>query len=252
MEINWFTFIAQIINFLVLMWLLKRFLYKPILSAIDERETKIKNQLLDAESQKRDAAKEKDEFKVKNETFSIEKDALMQKAAEEAKAEGDRLKENARHEANNLKDELEKAFTKDQAVKNKNMAKRIGDEVLDITRKTLIDLSSANLEEQTLEVFLKKMKGLDGDEKVRFLEALKGSKSILVQSAFPLSTNQQASIKKSLKELFEKENSYEFKVQPELINGIEILANGYKLSWSISDYLKSFEDHAEPGKALEI
>ena len=38
MPIDWFTVVAQAINFLILVWLLKRFLYKPILHAIDERE----------------------------------------------------------------------------------------------------------------------------------------------------------------------------------------------------------------------
>ena len=38
MRINRFTVFAQAINFLILVWLLKRFLYKPILHAIDERE----------------------------------------------------------------------------------------------------------------------------------------------------------------------------------------------------------------------
>ena len=40
MKINWFTVIAQLVNFLILVWLMKRFLYKPILNAIDEREKK--------------------------------------------------------------------------------------------------------------------------------------------------------------------------------------------------------------------
>jgi len=45
MEINWFTVIAQIVNFLILVWLLKRFLYKPVLKAIAEREQKIASRL---------------------------------------------------------------------------------------------------------------------------------------------------------------------------------------------------------------
>ena len=252
MEINWFTFIAQIINFLVLMWLLKRFLYKPILSAIDERETKIKNQLLDAEFQKKEAVKERDEFRVKNETFSSEKDELMKKAVAEAKTEEEKLKEQARVEAKALKDKLEKAFTQDQATKNNTMAKRIRSEVLDMTRKTLTDLSSASLEKQTLEVFLKKMHTLRGDEKVAFSEALKGGEEVLIQSAFSLSDSEQTSLKQAVKEMFNTENTYEFKVQPELINGVEILTNGYKLSWTISDYLKSFEEDMETDKTLEI
>ena len=245
MKIDWFTVIAQIINFLVLMWLLKRFLYRPILASIDERETNIKNKLLDAESQKKEAAKARDEFNHKNEVFDKEKDKLMQKAAMDAITEGDRLKENARNEANELKDRLEKAFTEDQTAKNNSIAKRIKDEVLDITRKTLIDLSSASLEGQTLEVFLRKLNELQDVEKVKFAKALAGGKPILVHSAFPLSENQQDAIRTTVKGLLKTENTFEFKTRPELINGIEILTNGYRLSWSITDYLKPFEEDVE-------
>jgi len=59
MQINWFTVIAQIINFFILVWLLKRFLYKPILKAIDEREKKIASQLEDANAKEEKAEKEK-------------------------------------------------------------------------------------------------------------------------------------------------------------------------------------------------
>ena len=52
MKINWFTVIAQVINFLILVWLMKRYLYKPVLNAIDEREKKIAAQLADAEAKK--------------------------------------------------------------------------------------------------------------------------------------------------------------------------------------------------------
>ena len=73
MKINWFTVIAQIINFFLLVWLLRKFLYKPILDAIDEREKKIVSQIADAEAKKVEANKEQDEFKLKNETFDKEK-----------------------------------------------------------------------------------------------------------------------------------------------------------------------------------
>ena len=66
MEVDWFTVIAQILNFLVLVWLLKRFLYKPVLNAIDEREKKIASELEDAAIHKAEARKEKEKFLQKN------------------------------------------------------------------------------------------------------------------------------------------------------------------------------------------
>ena len=37
MQLNWSTFVLEIINFLILVWVLKRFLYKPVLAAIAQR-----------------------------------------------------------------------------------------------------------------------------------------------------------------------------------------------------------------------
>ncbi|HEY4789048.1 MAG TPA: hypothetical protein VIH57_23530, partial [Bacteroidales bacterium] len=66
MLIDWFTVAAQLINFLVLVWLLKRFLYKPVLKAIDEREKRIVMQLQEAENKKAEADREREEFQRKN------------------------------------------------------------------------------------------------------------------------------------------------------------------------------------------
>ena len=99
MLINWFTVFAQAINFLILVWLLKRFLYKPILHAIDEREKGIATQLADAEAKKAEAQKERDDFQHKNEAFDQERAALLKKATDEANAERQRLLDEARKDA---------------------------------------------------------------------------------------------------------------------------------------------------------
>ncbi len=99
MPIDWFTVIAQVINFLILVWLLKRFLYKPILHAIDEREKGIATQLAQAEAKKAEAQQERDDFQHKNEAFDQERAALLKKATDEAQAERQRLLDEARKDA---------------------------------------------------------------------------------------------------------------------------------------------------------
>jgi len=242
MKINWFTLIAQIINFLVLMWLLKRYLYKPILKAIDERENKIVAQLKDAEAKKAEAEKERDEFNKKNETFDRQKKELMQKAILESNVEGQKLKEQARNEANTLKAKLEKNVQDSQENRNREIAQKIEQEVVAVARKTLGELSSVSLEEQTVNTFIKKIDALKEDEKEKFISTLTSGKNpILVQSAFKLSTTQQNEIQQSVNAVLAKESQFQFKIEPELISGIELAANGYKLSWSISEYINSLE-----------
>src|ERR1700691_1252318 len=99
MLIDWFTIVAQALNFLILVWLMKRFLYKPILDAIDAREKRIANELANADAKKAEAQKEHEQFQHKNEEFDKQRAALLSKAADDAKAERPRLLDEARKAA---------------------------------------------------------------------------------------------------------------------------------------------------------
>src|ERR1700685_3195890 len=114
MPIDWFTVVAQAVNFLILVWLLKRFLYKPILHAIDEREKGIAAQLSQAEAQKAEAEKVRDDFQHKNEAFEQERAALLKHAADEANAERQRLLDEARKEADALRAKRQDALRNEQ------------------------------------------------------------------------------------------------------------------------------------------
>src|SRR3984885_2421104 len=96
MPIDWFTVIAQAVNFLILVWLLKRFLYRPILDAIDERKKGMASQLAEAEARTAQAQKERDDFQHRNQAFDQERAALVKKATDEANAERRRLLDEAR------------------------------------------------------------------------------------------------------------------------------------------------------------
>lgn len=244
MQINWFTVIAQIINFIILIWLLKRFLYKPILKAIDERENKIAGQIKDAEALEAIAKKEQVEFAKKNETFDNEKKKLMDEAIAENNEERKKLHETARNEAIELRSKLEKSLKEMQENLNQDIVKKTQQEVFSIARKTLADLASLSLEEQTIIIFIKRLKDLGKEEKKKFIAAFKSvSNPILVQSAFDLPEKQQADIINAVNELLDNKTQFQFKTDPEITSGIELSSNGYKLAWSISEYLISLQNN---------
>lgn len=242
MDINWFTVIAQIINFLILVWLLKRFLYKPILKAIDEREERIKSQLNDADAKKAEAKKEQDEFIQKNEEFDQQKEQRTNEMLSEAKAAKSKLFDEARKEAEALRAKLEAASKEMVENVKSEIVLNTQKEVFDISRKTLLDLASVSLEEQATAVFIGRLKELNEEEKKKFKEAFASGKPlILVQGAFALPEKKQTEISNIVNEVLGAEAQYQFETSPKLISGIELVANGYKLAWSISEYLNSLE-----------
>src|SRR6185437_2066391 len=102
MLIDWFTVGAQALNFIILVWLLKRFLYKPVLNAVDAREKRIAAEIADADSKKAEAQKKRDEYQRKNEEYDQQRAALMSKATEAANDERQGLLDEARKAADAL------------------------------------------------------------------------------------------------------------------------------------------------------
>ena len=242
MLIDWFTVGAQALNFVILVWLMKRFLYKPILHAIDAREKRIAMELADANAKKAEAQKERDEFQHKNEEFDQRRASLLSQATEEAKAERQRLLDEARQAADALSAKRQETLRNDAHNLNHAIRRRTQQEVFAIARKALADLATTSLEERLEEVFTRRLREMDGHAKAGLAEALKkASDPALVRSAFELPAEQRAAIQNALNETFLAEIHIRFETAPDLISGIELTTNGQKVAWSIADYLVSLE-----------
>jgi F-type H+-transporting ATPase subunit b len=242
MLIDWFTIIAQVVNFLILVWLLKRFLYRPILDGIDAREKQIASELGDAEMRKAEAKKERDEFRHKNEEFDQQRAALLNKVTDEAKAERQRLLTEARKAADALSAKRQEALRIDAHNLNQAISRRTQQEVFAIARKTLTDLATTSLEERLAEVFIRRLRKLDDKAKQGLAKALKAaSDPALVRSAFDLPADQRTVIQNALNETFAAEIRVRFETSPDLVSGIELTTNGQKVAWSIADYLAALE-----------
>src|SRR5450755_159019 len=114
MLIDWYTVAAQALNFLILVWLLKRYLYQPVLDAIRAREQRIAMQLADVASKEAAATKEREQFERKNAEFDSQRTAMLVTASAEAKAEGQRLLELARKDADALRARLQKSLASER------------------------------------------------------------------------------------------------------------------------------------------
>jgi F-type H+-transporting ATPase subunit b len=242
MLIDWFTVGAQALNFIVLVWLLKRFLYKPILDAIDAREKRIAEQLADADAKKAEAQMERDAFHHKNEIFDQQNAALLRKVTKDANVERQRLLGKARRAADVLSAKRQEALTSEARNLGDAIRRSTQHEVFAIARKTLMDLATTSLEKQMTEVFIRQSRDMDDQTKAGFAATFKtASDPGLVRSAFDLAQEQRAAIKNALNENVSAEIHIRFETTPDLVCGIELTINGLKVAWSIADYLASMQ-----------
>jgi len=240
MLIDWFTVVAQALNFAVLVWLMKRFLYRPVLDAIDAREKLIAAELADADAKKTEATHARDEFQGKNAAFDQQRTDLLARATADAETERKRLIDAATVAADAAADQRQGALKGEAAALNIAIGLRTRQEVFAIVRETLADLASVGLEDQVCEVFIARLRALDRAAKDRLAEAIGTARDgALVRSAFDLPQPLQAAIGQAVNETFSANVALRFETGPDLVAGIELIVNGQKLDWSIAHYVES-------------
>jgi F-type H+-transporting ATPase subunit b len=250
MLIDWFTVGAQVLNFLILVWLLKRFLYRPILDAIDAREERIAKELADAGHKKNEAEQAREGFESKSAAFDKERAALLSKATEAANTERQRLLDVARTEALSLSTKQQKSLQSEVRELHREITRRTCQEVFSIARKTLADLAGATLEERMVAIFIDRLRAISGDEKKTLTVALQTrAQAMRVRSTFALPAEQQAAIKDVVQELLGAGTAVTFETAAELVSGIELSTDGHKVAWSIAEYLLELEGRL--GELLE-
>ncbi|MEI6349786.1 MAG: F0F1 ATP synthase subunit B [Verrucomicrobiota bacterium] len=245
MLIDWFTVGAQIVNFLVLVWLLKRFLYRPVLDAIDQRERSIRDAIESAARTQADADQARTEFEQKNAALAREQESLLDRARKSAEAERLRSVESARTETAALRAKWMESLAAEARALRDDLTLKAQDEIIAIARQALRDFSGADLEERAASLFVKRLKELDLEERRRIALALKESgEAMVVRSAAPVAAAARQQIEAALTELFDPKASARFETNESLVSGFEVALGGYQLSWTLREYLDSLRKAA--------
>lgn len=236
MLIDWFTVVAQTANFLILVWLLKRYLYRPILNAIDARERGIAAQLADAAEKSAQALAEREKFIQKNKELDDVRGAVLAQLTAEVAAERARLYEAARRDADSLRSRQQEGLQREYQSLSTELARRTQSEVFSTARQTLKDLAGVSLDARMAEVFVARLQQMDAETR----QAL-SSGGALVRSAFELTADQHARIESAVKTVLGAEIQVSFELAPGLVSGLELIVQGQKIAWSVNDYLISLE-----------
>ncbi|MFZ2955607.1 MAG: F0F1 ATP synthase subunit B [Candidatus Ozemobacteraceae bacterium] len=242
MLINWFTVGAQIVNFLILVWLLKRFLYKPILHAMEERQLQIAAILHDAENTKSSAENERRILETSVEAFEQERMSRLKLLEQEMETRKKQMTDNLRGEMDTLRLRWQESLEQEQKSMQNNLSVLIQQELFALVRKLLQDLADTSLEEQMIAVFLLRLKNMSVQEREKFTLLLGDpSTMVLIKTAFDLSPASREKFLLALGKDPLHSEGVTFQRAPEMICGIELLVGGVKISWTATEYSASLE-----------
>ena len=256
MLIDWFTVGAEALNFLLLVWLMQHFLYRPVLHAIDAREQLVAKLVDDARAKDASAQQRQDELNRQLAELEKQRSTLLAKATGDATAEGERLAEGARQVATSLASKQGEDLRRQATDLEQSVAHQTVREVFEIARRALVDLADVSLDDRMGAVFSQRLRTMDGAAKTALGQLLRTSvEPALVRTAFETNAAQRESIQNAVNEAFSAEVRLRFEAAPDLVNGIELTSGGQRAGWNISSYLGSLEQEVNtlltPGDAAK-
>jgi F-type H+-transporting ATPase subunit b len=235
-SIDWFTTGAQIINFLILVWLLKKLLFKPIVGAMERREQGLASRLQQAETKMGEAQVLKNQYEKHLQQLQIEKDQVLLLARQQAESEKAQLLQNLSEEIQQKKTQFDTEMRKQQQELAPLISKTISEKSLALSHKILTQLADQTLEQRIIEYFLQHLSDLPDEEQTTVKQALIKDNPSTIKTSFEPDT----ASKKQMQTWFDNYApgcKLLFEQSDYLVSGIALETGGRSWEWNVDRYL---------------
>jgi F-type H+-transporting ATPase subunit b len=242
MEIDWITVSAQIVNFLILVWLLKRFLYQPVIKAMDQREQRISDRLNEAQQREQQADEKIQQYQNKSGELEQNRDEILKKAREKAEQEKKKLLEEARAAVREQRDNWQRQASDEKAEFLGNLRHQAADAIQALASKALGDLADSDLEGHIVQAFITRLKSLDKETRKALAQT---SEPVHISSAFELDSTVRGRLTRAIHEHLAEDIEMEYTQSPDLLCGIKLSSGDRQLSWNLADYMEELTARVE-------
>lgn len=232
MSIDWITVAAQIVNFLVLVWLLKRFLYRPILDGIDAREREISQRMGEAAEIQKAANAAKAEHRAEIASLRASRADMLAEARRSAEEERDAMLAEAR--ARLEAEHEERAAQRREEARNysADLHHSGADALLALTRKALADLSDETLEQRIVAHCAARLDAVSD----QLRDAAGDSREVVALTRAPLPEDAAARLRDEVARVLPG-FATRLEVDPEMSPGLVLRLGGAQVEWSTDSYL---------------
>jgi len=219
MRIDWWTLALQTINLLVLVWLLGRYLFRPIARIVEERQAAVTQALDDARAMRERAEQAEAEAKEATARVAAERSGILEKAGEEAEKEKARQLVEARSDAGRIVEQAKQDIERMRAADAKASENRASTLAVEIAARLLERLP----DDARIAGFID---GL-GNALASLPEAARGEiglngSAVTVRAARDLSEAESQACRKAIGGALGRDVAIDFSVDPELIAGLEV------------------------------
>ncbi len=245
MGFSWVTFIAQIVNLFVLVWLLKRFLYHPIVSTIEKRQAYIENKVKKAEEAARVALNEQKVWEEKQAAFDAERQKKLDTVFQEIERARKEQESIVHQEVAERRQQLQNNLNRETATLQLEIRDLIATRFLELSHKIMQDLSGLSPIEQAVLMFQKKINNLTKTDKKEIKNITKKQNDILISLSDTLSKKAEQNLVVFIQKAFGLTEDVRIRTDknPDLVLGVEMSVGDRLIEWNLKSYLDTFEEN---------
>ena len=232
LDFSWLSFGFAVLNFIILAALLWRFLHKPLLNALEKRETDIETARKQASDETLKAEEVRKQYEDKLASAATERDELLAEARRATEAAREKLIADATADARRQAENLARAAERERNESVAKLQELVADTAVSVAGSVLARVSDADIEERLEAMLLKELSSIDGD-------ALKGADQcpVRVTSANDLNTASRNAITTAIADAAGAEPTLEFKTDQALLAGTRVEFNAFAVDTSLLDVL---------------
>lgn len=243
MLIDWFTVVAQLINFVILLVALKYFLFDRIVEAMERRRIQLAEAEAEIHRGRADVEAESDRLESDRRRLEADQQRLIDEAREVADERRRHMLEEARERVAERERQWLTTLRSEQDRLVSDLERTACEQAMGIARRALDELAGENLESAVVRRFVDRLDQMDTAERTEVEAALAGSGRLGVSSAFDLTAEDRASVAAAIARVLETgEVDLVWSRNADLLAGIVLRTDGRTIGWSFDGYLRSLED----------
>lgn len=241
MELNWSTVILEIINFLVLVWLLKHFLYEPVKTVVATRRASIEAQLNEAKSTQEDAEALRHQYENRVADWEREREEARQALQKEIEVERSRLLDALQAELAAEREKSTVLAERHFAELKREYETRALHQGGRFVSRLLEGVASPELEAKLLELLLEELRVLPPAQREALQPQGEGKKvAVEVLSAYTLDNGQRQKLQQRLEKLVSAKLNFKWREDRKLIAGLRVNVGHWVIHANLHDELKTF------------
>jgi F-type H+-transporting ATPase subunit b len=222
MHIDWWTLALQTVNVLILIWLLARFFFRPVMDIVAKRQREASKLIDDAAQARYDAVEARANAEQERAGVAAEREQLIAKAQKAAQLETQNILTQAAQEIGKRRDEAAAAIARSQTAAEAAVIDRAGTLAVDVAQRLLDRFRARDLLSTFIDETCRDLRALSPQARQSLAAAATLEHPIGVVSAAPLSDAEKQRISATFKEVFGRDLPVAFRTDPQIINGVEL------------------------------